>query len=140
MLCAWMRHDRVSTRRFVEEMTMMKSLIVIGAAVLLSATVAIAQQRGPSGACAADIKAKCAGVQRGEGRVSACVKEHLTEFSEPCQARLAKIATVGNACKADVTKSCAGKSRLRRVSCMKEALGNLSDACKDALAEAVGRK
>jgi hypothetical protein len=37
-------------------------------------------------------------------------------------------------------KSCAGKSRLRRVSCMKEALGNLSDACKDALAEAVGRK
>jgi hypothetical protein len=41
MLCAWMRHDRVSTRRFVEEMTMMKSLIVIGAAVLLSATVRI---------------------------------------------------------------------------------------------------
>ena len=88
---------------------MMKSLIVIGAAVLLSATVAMAQQRGQ---CAADIKAKCAGVQRGERRLSACVKEHLTEFSEPCQARLAKIATVGNACKADVTKSCAGKSRM----------------------------
>ena len=116
---------------------MMKSLLVIGAAVLLSATVAMAQQRGQ---CAADIKAKCAGVQRGEGRLSACVKEHLTEFSEPCQARLAKIATVGNACKSDVTKSCAGKSRLRLVSCMKEALGNLSDPCKDALAEAVGRK
>jgi hypothetical protein len=116
---------------------MMKSLIVIGATVLLSATVAMAQQRGQ---CAADIKAKCAGVQPGEGRVSACVKAHLTEFSEPCQARLAKIATVGNACKADVTKSCAGKSRLRLVSCMKEALGNLSDPCKDALAEAVGRK
>ena len=118
---------------------MMKSLIVI-AAMLLSANVAMAQQRGRVGACAADIKAKCAGVQPGEGRVSACVKEHLTEFSEPCQARLAKIATVGNACKADVTKSCAGKSRLRLVSCMKEALGNLSDPCKDALAEAVGRK
>jgi hypothetical protein len=49
-------------------------------------------------------------------------------------------SAVGNACKADVTKSCAGKGRLRRVSCMKEALGNLSDPCKDALAEAVGRK
>ena len=118
---------------------MMKSLIVIGAAVLLSATVAMAQQRGQT-PCAADIKAKCAGVQRGEGRLSACVKEHLTEFSEPCQARLAKIATVGDACKADVTKSCAGKSRLRRVSCVKEALGNLSDPCKNALAKAVGRK
>ena len=119
---------------------MMKSLIVIGAAVLLSATVAMAQQRGRVGACAADIKAKCAEVQPGEGRVSACVKQHLTEFSEPCQARLAKIATVVNACKADVTKSCAGKSRLRLVSCMKEALGNLSDPCKEALAEALGQK
>ena len=119
---------------------MMKSLVVIGAAVLLSATVAMAQQRGQAVACAADIKAKCAGVQSGEGRLSACVKEHLTEFSEPCQAGLAKIAAVGKACKADVTKSCAGKSRLRLVSCMKEALGNLSDPCKDTLAEAVGRK
>jgi hypothetical protein len=72
---------------------MMKSLIVIGAAVLFSATAAMAQQRGPAGACAADIKVKCAGVQPGEGRLSACVKEHLTEFSEPCQVRLAKIAT-----------------------------------------------
>ena len=119
---------------------MMKSLIVIGAAVLLSATVAMAQQRGRVGACLADIKAKCTGVQPGEGRLSACVKEHLTEFSEPCQARLAKIAAIGKACKADVTKSCAGKSRLGLVTCMKEALGNLSDPCKDALAEAVGRK
>ena len=53
---------------------------------------------------------------------------------------MAKIAAIGNACKADVTKSCAGKSRLGLVTCMKEALGNLSDPCKDALAEAVGRK
>ncbi len=120
---------------------MMKSLIVIGVAVLLSATVAMAQQRGQVGACAADIKAKCAGVQPGEGRLSACVKEHLTEFSEPCQARLAKIAAVGKACKEDVTKSCAGKSGVRGVvACMKGVLGNLSDPCKDALADAVGRK
>jgi hypothetical protein len=130
----------VSARVFVEEMAMMKSLIVIGTAVLLSATAAMAEQGGRTGACAADIKAKCAAVQRGEGRIRACVKEHLTEFSEPCQARLAKIATLGDACKADVTKSCADKSRLRRVSCVKEALGNLSDPCKDALAKVVGRK
>ena len=118
---------------------MMKSLIVIGAAVLLSATVAMAQQRGRAVACAADIKAKCAGVQPGEGRLSACVEEHLTEFSEPCQARLAKISAAAKACKADVTKSCAGKSGVRRVTCMTGVLGSLSDPCKDALAEAVGR-
>src|SRR6266516_404901 len=110
---------------------MMKSLIAIGTAVLLSATVAMAQQRGQAGACAADIKEKCAGVHPGQGRISACVKEHLTEFSEPCQARLAKGAAVGKACKADVKESCTGKrrGRGRLVACMKEALGNLSDPC-----------
>jgi hypothetical protein len=135
-----MRLDSGEDQSFCRGDELMKSLIVMGAAVLLSATIATAQQRGPVGTCAADIKAKCAGVERGEGRVSACVKEHLAEFSEPCQARLAKIATLGDACRADVTKNCAGKGRLRRVSCVKEALGNLSDPCKDALAKAVDRK
>ena len=54
---------------------------------------------------------------------------------------MAKIAAVGKACKEDVTKNCAGKSGVRGlVACMKGVLGNLSDPCKDALAEAVGRK
>lgn len=119
---------------------MMKNLIAIGTALLLSATVAMAQQRG---ACTADIKEKCAGVQPGEGRIGACIKEHLTEFSEPCQARLAKVAATAKACKADVKESCAGKRRGRGrvVACIKEALGNLSDPCKDALSDAVaGRR
>jgi hypothetical protein len=121
---------------------MMKGLIiiVIGTVALLSITVATSQQRIRSGACAADIKEKCAGVKPGEGRISACVKEHLKDLSEPCQARLAKFAATGNACKADVDKSCADKkrSRIRVIACMKETLGNLSDQCKDAMAEAVG--
>ncbi len=121
---------------------MMKSIsIAIGAVALLSATVAMAQQRGKVGACVADIKAKCAEVQPGEGRLSACVKEHLADFSEPCQARLARIAAVGNACKADVAKSCAGISGVRSlVACMKGVIGDLSGQCKDALAAAVGLK
>jgi hypothetical protein len=117
---------------------MMKGLIAVGTAALLSITVATAQQRE----CSADIKAKCAGVKPGEGRISACVKEHLKEFSEPCQDRLAKIAATGNACKADVKEKCAGKklSKIRVAACLKEALGNLSDQCKDAIAKAVGRR
>ena len=116
---------------------MMKTLMIIGAAVLLSASVATAQQRSHAGACASDIKSKCPDVKPGEGRVRACVKEHLTEFSEPCQARLAKIAETGKACKEDVKQSCADKKRLRRVACMKEALGKVSDPCKEALAQAI---
>ncbi len=122
---------------------MMKHLMIVGAAVLLSASVATAQQRSQAGACAGDIKSKCADIQPGEGRLRACVKEHLTEFSEPCQARLAKIAATGKACKGDVKENCAGKrrGRGRLVACIKDALGNLSDPCKDAIGQAVsGRR
>ena len=41
---------------------MIKSIMVIGAVVLLSAPVAMAKERS-IGACAADIKAKCADVK-----------------------------------------------------------------------------
>ncbi len=122
---------------------MMKTMTAIGAAVLLSTMVASAAPRASGGACAADIKAKCAGVQPGEGRIVACVKEHLAEFSEPCQARLANVAAVAKACAADVKQNCAGKTRRRGAiaACIRGLLGNLSDACKGALGEAVaGRK
>jgi hypothetical protein len=104
--------------------------------------VATAQQRSQAGACAGDIKSKCADVKPGEGRIRACVKEHLTEFSEPCQARLAKVAATGKACKEDVKQSCADKNRGRGrlAACMKDALGKLSDPCKDALAQAVAAR
>jgi len=128
---------------FVEEnRPMMKTLMVVGAAVLLSASVATAQQRSQAGACASDIKSKCAEFKPGEGRIRACVKEHLTEFSKPCQDRLARVAATAKSCKADVKESCAGKKRGRGrlVACMREALGNLSDPCKDALAKAVARR
>ena len=60
---------------------MMKSIMVIGAVVILSAPVAIAKERS-FGACAADIKAKCADVKPGGGRIKDCVKTQAAEFSE----------------------------------------------------------
>ena len=63
---------------------MMKSIMAIATIVLLSAPVAMAQQRSV-GVCVADIKAKCAGVQPGEGRIRDCVKTHAAEFSDPCK-------------------------------------------------------
>lgn len=92
-------------------------------------------------ACAADIKSKCGEVKPGEGRIRTCVKAHLGEFSEPCQAKLAKLAAVGQSCAADVKQTCGDvKPRRGRIAaCLKSALGNLSDACKDAVAQAVSR-
>ena len=109
-----------------------KSIMAIATVVLLSAPVAMAQQRS-AGVCVADIKAKCAGVEPGEGRIIACVKTHAAEFSDACKARLARVAEISKACTTDVKESCPGKER----SCILKSIGNVKDQCKEALAQSV---
>jgi Skp family chaperone for outer membrane proteins len=89
--------------------------------------------------CAADFKAHCADVQPGEGRIRACVKEHVNDFSEACQARLAKLTAVAKPCVDDVKQKCGNvkRGRGRIAACLKSALPDLSDACKDAVTQAV---
>ena len=111
---------------------MMKSIMVIGAVVILSAPVAMAKERS-FGACAADIKAKCADVKPGGGRIKDCVTTHAAEFSDACKARLARVAEISKACTTDVKESCPGKER----SCILKSLGNVKDQCKEALAQSV---
>ena len=119
---------------------MMKSIMAICTLVFLSAPVAMAQQRG---VCVADIKAKCAGVEPGEGRLIACVKTHAAEFSDPCKARLARVAEITKVCAGDIKENCAGKegSRGRVRACIQKSIANIkSDQCKEALAQAVAGK
>jgi hypothetical protein len=111
---------------------MMKSILVIGAVLLLSAPVAMAKERS-IGVCAADVKAKCAEVKPGEGRIKDCVKIHAAEFSDMCKARLARVAEISKACTPDVKESCPDKER----SCILKNLGNFKDQCKEALAQSV---
>ena len=112
---------------------MMKSIMVIGAVVLLSAPpVAIAKER-LIGVCAADIKAKCAEVKPGGGRIKDCVKAHVEEFSDACKARLARVVEISKSCTTDVKESCPGKER----SCILKSIGNVKDQCKEALAQSV---
>ena len=80
-------------------MTGLRSLLVIWTALLLSGSVAMAQQGNP---CAGDIKKLCSGVQPGAGRISACIKTHLTELSEGCEARVLGVGVNGKLCKPDV--------------------------------------
>jgi hypothetical protein len=118
---------------------MTKSIMAIAFVIFLSAPVAMAQQRG---VCVADIKAKCAGVEPGEGRIVACVKAHAAEFSDPCKARLARIAQITKACAGDIKENCAGKERRGLRACIQKSIANIkSDQCKEILAQAVaGRK
>src|SRR3954452_15494284 len=101
---------------------MMKSIMVIGAVIILSASVATAKERS-FGACAADIKAKCADVKPGGGRIKDCVKTHAAEFSDACKARLARIAEISKACTVDVKESCPGRER----SCILKTIGSVKD-------------
>jgi len=115
---------------------MMKGITVIGVAlVLLSAPVAVAKQWSV-GVCAADIKEKCAGIKPGGSRIRECVKTHAAEFSDPCKARLARVAEISKACAVDVKENCADKGR----SCILKNIGNLKDQCKEAFAQSVAGK
>ena len=122
-------------------MARMRSGVVVLAALLLSGSVAVAQQAGKP--CTGDIKKMCAGIKPGEGRIKACIKSHLTELSEACEDRVLTVAVTGKVCKADVAKLCAGvvagSGGIR--TCIKSHMAEVSDACRDAMARtAAGRK
>jgi hypothetical protein len=109
------------------------------ASVLLMAPVgAMAQGAAVRQACGPEIQQHCAGVEPGEGRLRACVKEHFAAFSEPCkQAMLSSVAVV-RACKADVQRTCPdiqpGGGRIQ--ACMKDHFAEYSESCKQAIVTA----
>ncbi len=121
-------------------MTGMRFRLVILTALLLSGSVAAAQQAGPP--CAGDVKTLCAGIQPGEGRIKACIKSHLIDLSPTCQDRLLTVAVTGKVCKTDVTKLCAGivpgTGGIR--ACIKSHMAELSDPCRDAMSQAAAGK
>jgi hypothetical protein len=70
---------------------MVKRIFAVVAALLLfAATDASAQQMRPGAravlqACKPDIARFCSQVAPGQGRIKACMKEHIHELSEPCK-------------------------------------------------------
>jgi hypothetical protein len=66
-----------------------KIFVIIAAVVLLSTSGAIAQMRPGARAvlqaCKPDIARFCSQVPPGQGRIKACMKEHIHELSEPCK-------------------------------------------------------
>ena len=67
-----------------------KNVMIISAVLLLSQSGAMAQQMGPASravlrTCKPDIAHFCSQVPPGQGRIKACMKEHLPELSEPCK-------------------------------------------------------
>jgi hypothetical protein len=71
---------------------MLKHVLTIEAILLVSVSGAMAQM--PPGAmeaaraCKPDIAHFCGNVPPGQGRIKACMKEHVRELSEPCKEAL----------------------------------------------------
>src|SRR5438270_1955228 len=96
---------------------------------------AMAQGTALRQACGAEIQQHCAGVQPGEGRLRACVKENFAAFSEPCKRAVLSTVAVVRACKADVQRTCPdiqpGGGRIQ--ACMKDHFAEYSEPCKQAI-------
>jgi len=75
---------------------MKKMASTLATTVALAVSVALAQGQGPHAqeakqvlqACKQDIKQFCGQVPPGEGRIKACMKQHLHQLSEPCKEAL----------------------------------------------------
>ena len=113
-----------------------KILAVTFASIFALALVgAMAQQSAVRQACGTETERHCAGVQPGDGRMRACVKEHFTEFSEPCKQALLSSVAVVKACKTDVQQTCSGvqPGGGRIQACMKDHFADYSEPCKQAI-------
>jgi len=115
-------------------LTKLKSVLAVGAVLLLLGSTASAQSRAR--ACVDDIKKFCANVQPGDGRIAGCVKEHLNDLSAPCQNLLAQAAATAKACAADLKQQCADvQRRVAKIACVTSAMTKLSDDCKSAISQ-----
>lgn len=67
-------------------------VLVVGGAILLLGTLNASAQSSFAkyilGSCKPDIRRFCSDVLPGQGRIKACMKEHLPMLSEPCKEAL----------------------------------------------------
>jgi hypothetical protein len=112
--------------------------LAVAFVLLLAPVDAMAQGAAVRQACGPELQQHCAGIEPGEGRLQACVKDNYAAFSEPCkQAMLSSVAVV-KACKADVQRTCPGvqPGGGRIQACMKDHFAEYSDSCKQAIVTA----
>ena len=128
--------DRCRGRPDYGRFTVLKMLWISASLSLLLVSSAAGQSR----VCAADIKKSCANIEPGGGRIAACVKEKLNDFSDGCKARLAEVAAAAKTCREEVKKECGSVRRLKKVACVRDTLNKLSDGCKTSIAAVVSDK
>jgi hypothetical protein len=122
--------------------------VLAGVLCLAMATGASAAQNAKP--CAEDVATLCQGIQPGGGRAAKCLKKHSGELSPACKDNLAKArarvrAKARNfkqACGQDARKFCKDARRRggRIMKCLALHQGELSPACKEKIAQPIGKK
>ena len=111
--------------------------IALSAALLLAGSVGASAQEGlftSERDCATDVKSLCAGVQPGGGRVLACLQSHVSDLSVGCSTILSKAIWTAQQCAGDIHQFCPTATFGNVSDCMRPHLGEVSGACKSALA------
>src|SRR5262249_13442059 len=110
------------------------SVVLVSVFPLIPAS-GVAQQAAVRQVCGPAIEQYCAGIQPGDGRLRACVKDHFAAFPEPCKRVLLSSVAVVKACKPDVQRTCAdvqpGGGRIQ--TCMREHFAEYSEPCKQSI-------
>ena len=70
-------------------------LKILSVCAVLSSLLVSSSAMAQRGACAEDVKKTCANIKPGNLRIATCLKEHVTDLSDVCKARLAEVAAAG---------------------------------------------
>ena len=118
---------------------MMKTVLMVCAALMLFASSATAQKASAVGPCTAEEKRLCAGIQPGRDSLRACFQARIHELSDACLLALARLTSLDKTCRARLNQECAGvqPGEGRLESCLRSAAAKLDDACKSALSRAI---
>jgi hypothetical protein len=114
---------------------MLRRVLAVSAALMLLGSIATAQTRAAVKSCAADVETHCGKLPSGTREIADCVKTHLKDFSQRCQAAMQQAKAVANECAFDIKKNCSnvkpGGSRIEH--CLQAHLTRLTDSCKAAV-------
>ena len=114
---------------------MLRTILSIGAVLMLFGTNATAQTRTAVKACGADVETHCGQFPPGSRELTECVQTHQRDFSRTCQEVMQQANAVAKECDADIKQSCSdvkpGGGRIER--CLRAHMTGLSAGCKTAV-------
>lgn len=111
--------------------------LVLGGALWLQATPAAAHRTRP---CRDDVQRLCGDDQYSRAGIASCLERHVSELDPACLERFtkttARIDAFHQACGADVQSLCPTADWGRKTfQCLRDHESNLSQPCKDKIAE-----